>query len=188
MITMVNILKCSSRNELRGWLSANCRTEKECWIICSRSNHIPEGVLSYLDVVEEALCFGWIDSTVKTVDGVNLQRISPRRKNSKWSELNKERCRRLERMGLMTDFGRAVLPDMELSSFQICNEILFALKEDAAAWENYQKFPPLYCRVRIDTIQIKRNSDLFKKRLDKFIENTRQNIMYGEWNDGGRLL
>lgn len=185
----MNILRFNHRNDLRQWLYLNSDKEQECWVVCKRGgNKVPEGVLSYLDVVEEALCFGWIDSTVKTVDGLSIQRISPRRKNSKWSELNKERCRRLERLGLMTDFGRAVLPDMDISHFQICDEILSALKRDHMVWENYQSFPALYCRVRIDTIQIKRNTELFKSRLNKFIENTRLNIMYGEWNDGGRLL
>ena len=65
-------------------------------------------MLWYLDAVEEALCFGWIDSTVKTIDGVTLQRFGKRVKNSQWTELNKERCRRLEALGLMTDSGRAV--------------------------------------------------------------------------------
>lgn len=184
----MNILKFNHRNELRQWLISNCCTAKEGWIICCRRNNVPHGALSYLDVVEEALCFGWIDSTIKTVDGLHLQRISPRRKNSQWSELNKERCRRLERLGLMTDLGRSVLPDMNISNFKVSDEIVEELKKDSTVWENYKKFPPLYRRVRIDTIQIKRNTSLFEKRLYKFIEKTRKNMMYGEWNDGGRLI
>ena len=67
----------------------------------------------YLDAVEEALCFGWIDSTTKKLsDIVTAQQFAKRRKNSNWTELNKKRCRRLEKLGLMTDSGRATLPDM----------------------------------------------------------------------------
>lgn len=61
----------------------------------------------YIDAVEEALCFGWIDSTVKKLDnGITIQRLSPRKKGSIWSELNKERCRRMEKLGKMTQAGK----------------------------------------------------------------------------------
>lgn len=57
--------------------------------------------------MEEALCFGWIDSTVKKLDtGITIQRLSPRKKGSIWSELNKERCRRMEKLGKMTQAGK----------------------------------------------------------------------------------
>ncbi len=63
------------------------------------------------------------------------------------------------------------------------------LKADAEVWKNFQQFPPLYQRVRIDTIQIKKKQpELFQSRLQKLIANTKQGIMYGEWNDYGRLL
>ncbi|MBP5681015.1 MAG: hypothetical protein J6X31_08215 [Bacteroidales bacterium] len=67
--------------------------------------------MPYLDVVEEALCFGWIDSTIKKMpDGRLAQRISPRRKNSHWTELNILRCKELERRGLMTEAGKLAMP------------------------------------------------------------------------------
>jgi uncharacterized protein YdeI (YjbR/CyaY-like superfamily) len=65
------------------------------------------GVIPYIDVVEEALCFGWIDSTLKKLpDGRLAQRLSPRRKKSHWTKLNIERCIDLEERGLMTPAGR----------------------------------------------------------------------------------
>ncbi|MFR1956823.1 YdeI/OmpD-associated family protein [Phocaeicola coprophilus] len=55
-------------------------------------------------------------------------------------------------------------------------------------WNNFCQFPDLYRRIRIDTIQIKKNQpELFESRLNKFIENTRKGLLYGEWNDNGRL-
>lgn len=94
----------------------------------------------------------------------------------------------MERLGRMTDAGRAVLPDMSETGFVIDKDILFALKADSEIWDNFQKFPPLYQRIRIDTIQIKRKQpELFKSRLQKLLENTKQGVMYGEWNDNGRL-
>lgn len=140
--------------------------------------------------LEEALCFGWIDSTTKKIaDGVTAQKLCPRKPRSNWSELNKERCRRTERMGLMTDAGRAVLPDMSPDGFNIDKDILQRLQSDPVVWNNFCQFPDLYKRIRIDTIQIKRNDpDLYESRLVKFIENTRKGLLYGEWNDNGRLL
>ena len=67
--------------------------------------------IAYIDIVEEALCFGWIDSTSKKLpDGRLVQRLSPRRKGSHWTELNKQRVADLDRRGLMTDAGRNALP------------------------------------------------------------------------------
>ena len=83
-----------------------------------------EGVIWYLDSVEEALCFSWIDTIRKNINKMNMQKFMPRAKHSQWSELNKERCRRLEKLGLMTDAGRAVLPNMTEQSFVIDNDIL----------------------------------------------------------------
>lgn len=95
----------------------------------------------------------------------------------------------MERLGRMTDAGRAVLPDMSENGFVIDQVILKALQADSAILENFNQFPALYQRVRIDTIQIKKKQpDLFRSRLQKLLNRTKENIMYGEWNDYGRLL
>ena len=186
----VNLLPAKNRDELRQWFIENHNTEKECWVVVKRGRPVDNGTFWYIDAVEEAMCFGWIDSTTKkTDDGIAAQRLAPRRKGSLWSELNKERCRRMEKLGRMTDSGRAVLPDMTENGFVIDSEILAALRADSEIWDNFQKFPPLYQRVRIDTIQIKKKQpELFKSRLQKLLDNTKIGKMYGEWNDNGRLI
>ena len=104
------LLEFTQRQQLRDWLQENHASAKKCWVVMSRAKN-PVGVLPYLDVVEEALCFGWIDSTMKRLpDGRLAQRLSPRRKKSHWTELNKERCRRLIQEGKMTDAGLNVIP------------------------------------------------------------------------------
>lgn len=185
-----NLLDAKNRNQLRLWLNDNYSTQKECWVVVKRGRPQNDGTFWYVDAVEEALCFGWIDSTEKRLDnGVTAQRLAPRKKNSLWSELNKERCRRLEKLGLMTQAGRSVLPDMSPDGFVIDRQILNALQADEEVWNNFLNFPLLYRRVRIDTIQIKKKqSELFQSRLQKFIKNTKNGVMYGEWNDNGRLL
>lgn len=188
---IVNLLKARSRMELHEWLIQNHRTETECWVVVKRGRPKDDGTFWYIDAVEEAMCFGWIDSTVKKIDeNITAQKLCPRKSGSIWSELNKERCRRMERLGLMTDAGRAVLPDMSDNSFQIDPEILQALQSDSVVWDNFCRLPELYKRIRIDTMQINRKHrpEVFKSRLKKFTQNTRAGIMYGEWNDNGRLL
>lgn len=185
-----NLLPAKNRDELREWLIKNHNTEDECWVVVKRGRPIDNGTFWYIDAVEEAMCFGWIDSTTKKMsNGITAQRLAPRRKGSVWSELNKERCRRMERLGRMTNAGRSVLPDMSENGFVIDKDILTALQADPEIWGNFQNFPPLYQRVRIDTIQIKKKQpDLFNSRLQKLLKNTKVGVMYGEWNDNGRLL
>ena len=183
-----NLIPVTSRDDLRIWLQENGKTEQSCWVVVSMTPS-PETLL-YLDAVEQSLCFGWIDGLKKKMSGTQLaQRLSPRSKRSSWTELNKERVRRLEKLGFMRDEGRRVLPDMGRDSFKIDRVIEQRLKEEKQVYENFIAFPDLYQRVRIDTIQSSNNQpQLFRSRLDKFITNTRENKMYGQWHDNGRLL
>ncbi len=183
-----NILDVRDRAGFRAWLAAH-GDEKECWLRLKRGRPTEDGAFCYLDAVEEALCFGWIDSVQKPVDGVVLQRFTPRKKNSPWTELNKERVRRLERLGLMTDAGRAVLPAMGPRSFRMDPDVEAALKK-ARVWSAFRAFPPLYQRVRVCNIAMykDRAPETWRRALDHLIRETRKGRMYGEWNDYGRLL
>lgn len=186
---VTNLLDVKTREEFREWLQNNHDNEKYCWIELCRKQTCNK--ILYLDAVEEALCFGWIDSTLKKLpDERTVQRFSPRSKSSNWTELNKERARRLERLGLMTDAGRKVLPDLD-AEFVIDPVILKALKKDPDVYKNFLEFPELYRKVHIYNIHaaLKANElEIFEKRLEKFITNTKQNKMYGSWNDSERLM
>ncbi len=178
---------CRSRSQWREWLILNSGKCSECWLDVKRGRPERDDAFYYLDAVEEALCFGWIDSTVRIIDGVSMQRFSPRRKGSPWSELNLERVRRLEKLGLMTDAGRAVLPDID-APFVIDTEIEKALR-DAKCWTAFRSFPPLYQRIRAYNVVFcrKRSPVLYNKALSHLVEETKKGRMYGEWNDYGRL-
>lgn len=104
---IINLLHFSDRTELRGWFEANYDSERECWVVTYIAKRPEWCAIRYVEVVEEALCFGWIDFTKKRLsDGRLVQRLSPRRKGSHWTDLNIQRCCDLERRGLMTDAGR----------------------------------------------------------------------------------
>ena len=88
---ILNLLDFTDRIELRNWLEVNHNQAKSCWVVTSRSKQPTYECIPYIEVVEEALCFGWIDSTLKKLpDGRLAQRLSPRRKGSHWTELNKQ--------------------------------------------------------------------------------------------------
>lgn len=187
-MTPVNILSVTDRDGFRTWLYENHSAQKECWVRLKRGKTPPAGILWYLDAVEEALCFGWIDSTLKTIDGALCQRFSPRTKSGRWTELNKERCRRLEAIGLMTESGRRACPNLE-AEFVIDPDVTDEFAAHPVAWANFQSFHPLYQRVRIDNIQsFKDRRDIFEKRLAKLIAASEKGVMIGDWNDFGRLL
>ena len=107
-----NLLTFTNRSQLREWFERNHLSERCCWVACNRSKTAKPDTLPYLEIVEEALCFGRIDSTLKKLpDGRLAQRLSPRRKGSHWTDLNLQRCLDLERRGLMTEYGRKALKD-----------------------------------------------------------------------------
>ena len=187
-MTERNILTVSCREQFREWLTLHAAEESECWVAVKRGRPIESDSFYYIDAVEEALCFGWIDSIQKSVNGIRMQRFSPRKKNSPWTELNKERVRRLEKLGLMTDAGRAVLPAMGARSFRIDRDVVAALKK-ARVWTRFKSFPPLYQRVRAYNVAFYkiRNRNVYEKSLAHLIEKTKLGEMFGEWNDYGRL-
>ena len=186
----VNILSgVTDRIAFRSWLERHHVNEPECWVAVKRGRPIDEATFWYLDAVEEALCFGWIDSIHKEIAGVRRQRFGPRKPRSPWTELNKERVRRLEKLGLMTDAGRAVLPPMGPRSFHVDPDVESALKA-ARCWSKFKSFPPLYQRVRAYNVAFykKRNPEAYEQALANLIAYTKRGEMLGEWNDYGRLL
>ena len=183
------LIDVRDRHAFRAWLEQNSATQAECWVVVKRGRPADENTFWYLDAVEEALCFGWVDSIQKEIDGVRMQRFTPRKPKSPWTELNKERVRRSEKLGLMTDAGRAVLPPMGPRSFRVDEDVQAALKA-ARCWAKFKRFPPLYQRIRAYNVAFykSRNPQTYEKALANLIARTKRGEMYGEWNDYGRLL
>ena len=130
---VVNLLHLSSRSELRQWLEENHNEEKCCWVVTYRGKRPEWPAIPYIEVVEEALCFGWIDSTLKRLpDGRLAQRLSPRRPKSHWTQLNMDRCVLLEDRGLMTEAGRQAFEKaFEYEIIPPDSEINQRIKEEA---------------------------------------------------------
>ena len=102
---MSNIMQFESRQEFRKWLSEHCLSTDGIWLLFGKAGG-PK-TLKASEALEEALCFGWIDGLMQSIDDKTYKKyFSLRRKNSKWSEKNKALVKSLEEQGLMTDFGR----------------------------------------------------------------------------------
>ena len=189
---VTNLLDVRTREELYQWYLENHDKEKVCWVRTSRAEKPLPDVVSYVEAVEVALCFGWIDSTQKRgEDGRPIQRFTPRRKKGIWCEQNVERCRRLIKIGDMTPAGEAVLPDMNPEHFVFYDWVIEALKADTQTWNNYQSFPDAYKRIKIWRIQHyadTKRMDQAHKALRKFVEDTHNGRMQSGWSDGGKLL
>lgn len=174
-------LYVDDRESWRAWLAENYRTEKEIWLVYPRK-HTGRPRISYNDAVEEALCFGWIDSTQKKLnDDHTAQRYSPRRGGSGYSQPNKERLARLLAQGKVADDVRAKLPDVSVDTFQAPPDIVAALRANPAAWKNWQRYSPSYQRIRIayvDDVRERRPEE-FQKRLDNLVRMTEKNRQFG---------
>ena len=160
----------------RAYLTEHFETLPEIWFVFPMKES-GEKSLSYNDAVEEALCFGWIDSTIRHIDELHrAQRFTPRRKGSTYSRPNIERLIWLDAHGMIHPKVRdGILPVIQ-ALFVFPEDILDALRQDEAVWENYQRFSESYQRIRIAYIEAARKRpEEFRKRLNSFMEKTRRN-------------
>ena len=174
------LLYLSHRDEWRAWLKEHYQTETEIWLVYARK-HTGKPRIVYNDAVEEALCFGWIDSVVRTVDDDHYaQRFSVRKPNSNWSQPNKERLRALIADGKVMEDVLPTLPDVSGEDFEIPQDILAAIKANPQAWEHFQTFSDPYIRIRIAYIgDARKRPEEFEKRLDNFIQKSEENKLIG---------
>lgn len=107
---MSNLLEFADREEFRKWLCENCLSNAGVWLLFGKAGG-PKTIKAG-EALEEALCFGWIDGQMQSIDDKTYKKyFSMRRDNSKWSEKNKALAERLEERGLMTDFGRTKIEE-----------------------------------------------------------------------------
>lgn len=172
-----NILSVTCREQFREWLTLHAAEESECWVAVKRGKPVEPDSFYYIDAVEEALCFGWIDSTNRKLDETHcIRRFTPRIAGSAYSQPNIERLIWLDERGLIHPKVReSVLPVIR-TPFEFPKDILDALRRDETVWENYQRFSEPYKRIRVAYIDAARKRpEEFQKRLHSFMEKTRRN-------------
>lgn len=185
MPDITETVEVDTRAQWRRWLERHHAKKQETWLVADLRER--GAGPSYLDVVEEALCFGWVDGLAKKFDASRTaQRFTPRRPGSNWTELNKERARRLIREGLMTAAGEAVLPDLSTSHFVVAPDILAALDAAPGARTFFDAAPALYRRVRAGYVEEQRRQPReFATRLANLVKQCRAGKLFGNWDDSG---
>lgn len=151
---MPTTLYVTSRQEWRKWLEKNYASQKEIWLIYYKK-HTGKPSIRYEEAVEEAICYGWIDSIVKRIDEERYQqKFTPRINWKKWSDLNLKRVKKLLKEKKMTSWGLVRIPkDMlkgKLKSspkssqreFPMPEELARLLSENSEAKGNFDKLPP----------------------------------------------
>ena len=174
-----------NRQEWRDWLMKYHQTKTEVWLQrFLKATGIP--CIHYDELLEDCLCFGWIDGVVKKLDAQsNVQRITPRRKKKSFlSELNRQRIWKLQREGKMMPVGLEIIGDQvghPDDPWEFPDWIQEQLKEEEEVWENFQQFDHFYKRLKIGWILecYKYRPEESQKRLDYLIKNTRKGKRYG---------
>lgn len=173
-------LYVKSRDEWNKWLSKHHNTENEVWLIFFKKETRKPSI-EYVSAVEEALCFGWVDSVIKKIDDSKYARkFTPRKNNSRWSELNKKRAEKLIREGRMTEFGLAKIDVAKKSgiwdksdrpgiSFDLPPEFEKALGQNKKANEHFLKLAPTYQKHYIGWIAVAKRQETKVKRIKESI-------------------
>ncbi len=172
-------VEVKNRAEWRAWLSANHDKETEVWLIYYKK----ETGIAFVDYeasVEEALCYGWVDSIIKKLDETKYARkFTPRKDDSKWSPSNKKRVEKLIREGLMTEHGMQKVEAAKRSgrwdnpahkpglTFEMHPEFDKTLKDNKKAKETFDKLAPTYQKQYLGWIEVAKRPETREKRIQR---------------------
>ncbi len=183
---MKDILEFADRAEFRKWLSENCLSNDGVWLLFGKSGG-PKTVKA-VEALEEALCFGWIDGQMQSLDDKTYKKyFSMRRDNSKWSEKNKALTKSLEDRGLMTEYGRKKIEEakangqwnaqksMEITEEHI-SELSAVLKEYELAYTNFQSMSPSVKKTYAKAYFDAKTDDGRKKRIAWMVDRLNKNL------------
>ena len=175
-----------TRTDFRNWLNDNCTKSSGIWLLLSK--HASIKTLKASEALEEALCFGWIDGQIQSIDEAKyLKYFSIRRKGSRWSEKNKNLVKELESKGLMTDFGRIKIEEAKKNGMwdalkpepisedqvQMFTELI---KDTEPAFTNFMSMSPSVRKNYTGLYFDAKSVDTKRKRLAKIIGRLNQNL------------
>lgn len=175
-----------NRDEWRTWLEQNHDKSDGIWIIYYKKNSGRKS-LTYNEGVEEALCFGWIDSLVKSIDQhMYKQKYTPRRKNSVWSDVNRKRVEKMIEEGKMTVSGMKLVQEAKQNGqwdkaygknvkHDMPDDLFKALSENKTALENFFRFGPSLQNTYIYWLKRAKRAETREKRIEKIIKLSAEN-------------
>lgn len=183
-----NEIYCKDRTEWREWLRKNGGKEKEIWLIYYKK-HTGNPRVPYNDAVEEAICFGWIDSTVQRMDDKRYrQKFTPRNRGSNWSEHNIRRASQMMKEGKMMKSGATLFEEWKTSDKLPVSggttqgepippdDLLRALKKNKRALDNFNQFAPSYKRNFIRWIVDAKKEETRTRRIYKAVQMLEKNV------------
>ena len=178
-----------NRNEWRKWLQKNYDKSSEIWILAFK-RHTGKTSISYEEALEEAICYGWIDSRMRRIDDErHMWRFAPRKPNSIWSLSNRARAERLIREGRMTSAGMEKIMAAKKSGKwdtayapskppRLPRDLKEALMKNRKAWTNFQAFAKSYRTTYIYWVTAAKREDTRKKRIEQVVEKAAQNLKF----------
>jgi uncharacterized protein YdeI (YjbR/CyaY-like superfamily) len=189
-LEMKTKLCVSSREEWRTWLQKNHDKSDVVWLVYYKK-HTGKPSINYADSVEEALCFGWIDSIKKSIDEERYAyKFTPRRSKSKWSPLNIKRAKKLIDKGEMTqaglelfnqrvDYSDEFIKARASKELSIPAEIEAVLKSNGEAWKNFTNLAPGYKKQYVGWLVTAKKPETKERRLKKAIQLLKENKKLG---------
>jgi len=179
-------LYVTNRIDWRDWLQSNHQLKKEIWLVYYKK-HTGIERIPYDDAVEEALCFGWIDSIVKRVDDETyVQKFSPRKPRSIWSALNKERVGKMIKSGLMTKAGLEKIKEAKKSGkwdetytskkvVETPSDLTIALSKNKVASTNFLNFADSYKNMYINWVNSAKKEETRQRRIMEVVNRASKN-------------
>ncbi|MCC0177769.1 YdeI/OmpD-associated family protein [Waterburya agarophytonicola K14] len=181
-------VEVKTRSDLREWLENNHLQKTGIWLVTYKKVH--KCYLPYQDIVQECLCFGWIDSLPKKLDETRtMLYISPRKKGSNWSGVNKTHIEKLQNLGLIQPAGLKKIEQAkkdgswtfldDVEALIVPEDLQLALAQNKTALKNWNAFPPSVKRGILEWIKNAKRSETRIKRIhntvDKAVQNVRAN-------------
>lgn len=177
----MNTIVVKDRAEWRTWLAANHAHQSEVWLVYHKK-HTGKSSVAYGASVEEALCFGWVDSLIKRLDDSKYARkFTPRKENSQWSPSNILRAEKMMRLGLMTEPGLQMVAAAKrlgtwqaparkpTLSFEMPVEFAQALKENPPAAQTFNNLAPTYQKQYLGWIEVAKRPETRAQRIQEAI-------------------
>jgi uncharacterized protein YdeI (YjbR/CyaY-like superfamily) len=169
-------LDVGSRARWRAWLEANHRSANEIWLVFHKP-HTEKASIDYEDSVDEAICFGWVDSLIRRLDDDHYARkFTPRKADSFWSALNRKRYAKIEALGLLAPAGRERAPTAEnhypprrKRSSTVPAYIEKAFKTEPRAWATFERLTSRDRRLYVGWIDNAKREETKSRRIRKAI-------------------
>ena len=174
-------VEVKDRAEWRAWLAANHDKEAEVWLVYYKKE-TGKASVAYGASVEEALCYGWVDSIIKSLDDAKYARkFTPRKENSKWSPSNIKRVEKLVKEGLMTEHGLRLVEAAKRTgnweaptqkpnlTYEMPAAFAKALKNNTKAQETYNNLAPTYQKQYLGWIETAKRPETKEKRIKESI-------------------